>query len=44
MAETLHRAIAFTPTLVTLQSARRIGDQIYLQLLIVDQDGEACHA
>jgi len=34
-------AIAFTPTVVTVQSARRIGDRIYLHLLIVDQDGEA---
>jgi hypothetical protein len=39
--EALQGAIAFTPTVVRLQSARRIGDRIYLQLLIVDQDGEA---
>jgi hypothetical protein len=39
--EALQGAIGFTPTVVTVQSARRIGDRIYLQLLIVDQDGEA---
>ena len=39
--EALQGAIAFTPTVVTVQSARRIGDRIYLQLLVVDQDGEA---
>jgi hypothetical protein len=39
--EALQGAIAFTPTVVRLQSVRRIGDRIYLQLLIVDQDGEA---
>jgi hypothetical protein len=39
--DALDRAIAFTPTVVTLQSVRRIGDRIYLQLLIVDRDGEA---
>jgi hypothetical protein len=33
-------AIGFTPTAVSLESMRRIGDRIYLVLLIVDQDGE----
>jgi len=39
--DAIHRAVAFTPTAVTLQGVRRIGNRIYLQLLIVDQDGEA---
>lgn len=38
--DAVQHAIAFTPTLVTLQSARRLGDRIYLVLLVVDQDGE----
>jgi len=39
--DALQRAIAFTPTVVMLESARRVGDRIYLQLLLLDQDGEA---
>ena len=38
--DVLHHAIAFTPTLVTLQTARVIGDRIYLLLLIADSEGE----
>ncbi len=38
--DVLSHAIAFTPTVVTLQSARVIGDRIYLLLLIADGDGE----
>ena len=33
-------AIAFTPTMVTLQNARRVGDRIYIVLLVLDRDGE----
>jgi hypothetical protein len=33
-------AIRFTPTLVTLQHARLVGNRIYIVLLIVDRDGE----
>jgi hypothetical protein len=33
-------AIAFTPTLVTLQNARLVGDRIYIILLVVDREGE----
>ena len=33
-------AFAFIPTAVTLQSARVVGDRIYILLLIVDGDGE----
>ena len=36
----LHHAIAFTPTVVTLQYARVVGDRIYILLLIADGDGE----
>jgi len=39
--DVLHHAIAFTPTVVALQSARVIGDRIYILLLIADGDGEA---
>lgn len=38
--DVLNHAIAFTPTVVTLQSARIVGDQIYILLLIADGDGE----
>ncbi len=36
----LDHAIAFTPTVVTLRSARIVGDRIYIVLLIADGDGE----
>jgi len=38
--DVLHHAIAFTPTVVTLQSARVVGDRIYILLLVADSDGE----
>ena len=38
--DVLHHAIAFTPTIVTLQNARVVGDRIYILLLIADGDGE----
>ena len=38
--DVLHHAIAFTPTVVALQSARVMGDRIYIVLLIADRDGE----
>jgi hypothetical protein len=38
--DVLHHAIAFTPTVVTLQTARLIGDRIYILLLIADGEGE----
>jgi len=38
--DVLAHAIAFTPTLVTLENARLLGDRIYLVLLIADADGE----
>jgi hypothetical protein len=36
----LKNAIGFTPTVVTLQSARRVGDRIYMLFVIADKDGE----
>jgi len=38
--DALHHTIGFTPTAVTLQNARRVGDRIYLMFLIIDRDGE----
>ena len=38
--DVLAHAVAFTPTLVTLENARLLGDRIYLVLLIADADGE----
>jgi len=38
--DAVKNAIAFTPTMVTLQNARLVGDRIYIVLLIVDRDGE----
>ena len=38
--DAITRTVAFAPTQVTLQDVRRVGDQIYLMLLIVDADGE----
>ena len=38
--DAINHTIAFTPTAVTLQDARRVGDRIYLMFLILDRDGE----
>ena len=38
--DVLHNAIAFAPTVVTVQNARILGDRIYILLLIADADGE----
>jgi hypothetical protein len=38
--DVLEHAIAFTPTVVTLENVRVVGNQIYLLLLIADRDGE----
>jgi hypothetical protein len=38
--DAVKHAIRFTPTLVTLQSARLVGDRIYIMLLVVDREGE----
>ena len=38
--DVLANAISFSPTLVTVQNARVVGDRMYLLLLIVDAVGE----
>ena len=38
--DVLTHAIAFSPTFVTVQSARVVGDRVYILLLIGDGDGE----
>ena len=38
--EAVNRAIGFTPTMVTLANVRRVGDRIYIVLLVADHEGE----
>jgi hypothetical protein len=38
--DAITHTVAFAPTQITLQAMRRVGDQLYLLLLIVDADGE----
>ena len=38
--DVLTHAIAFSPTFVTVQTARVIGGRVYILLLIGDEDGE----
>ena len=38
--DVLTNAITFSPTVVTVQNARVVGDRMYLLLLIADADGE----
>ena len=38
--DVLKDAIAFTPTLVVLTHAARVGDRLYVRLLVADSDGE----
>jgi len=38
--DVLKHAIAFAPTMVTVQNARVAGDRIYILLLIADEEGE----
>ena len=38
--DVLHNAIAFAPTVVTVQDARVVGDRIYILLVIADAEGE----
>src|SRR2546430_5316191 len=40
MGDVLNHAIAFAPTVVTVQHTRVVGDRIYILLLIADEDGE----
>jgi hypothetical protein len=41
LEEILTKAIAFTPTVVTLQNVRVVADRIYMLFLIADREGEA---
>src|SRR4030081_898137 len=38
--DVLSHAVAFSPTFVTVQTARLVGDRIYILLLIGDAEGE----
>jgi len=38
--DVLSHAVAFSPTFVTVQTARLVGDRVYILLLICDADGE----
>ena len=38
--DVLSHAVAFSPTFVTVQTARLVGDRVYILLLIGDSDGE----
>ena len=38
--DAVKQTIRFTPTVVTLHEVRRVGDRIYLMLLVVDREGE----
>jgi hypothetical protein len=38
--DVLKEAIAFTPTLIVLTHATRVGDRLYVRLLVADSDGE----
>jgi hypothetical protein len=40
VADVLANAISFSPTVITVQNARVVGDRMYLLLLIVDAAGE----
>ena|SRR2546422_3602040 len=40
IVDVLTNAIAFSPTVVTIQNARVVADRIYILLLIADADGE----
>src|SRR5438067_7434837 len=37
--DVLGHAIAFTPTIVTLENVQMVGDRLYLMLLVADADG-----
>jgi hypothetical protein len=40
IVDVLENAISFSPTAITVQNARVVGDRMYLLLLIVDAAGE----
>jgi signal transduction histidine kinase len=39
--DVLRNAIAFSPTFVTVETARVVGDRLYILLVIADDEGEA---
>jgi signal transduction histidine kinase len=39
--DVLRNAIAFLPTFVTVETARVVGDRLYILLVIADDEGEA---
>lgn len=39
--DVLAHAIGFTPTVVSLEAVRVVGDRMYLLMMIADADGEA---
>lgn len=39
--DVLDHAIAFTPAVVTLEQAKIVGDQLYVVLVIADEDGQS---
>jgi hypothetical protein len=39
--DVLAHVVAFTPTVVTIQNARVVGDRLYILLFIANEDGEA---
>jgi hypothetical protein len=40
VTDVLRRAIAFSPTIVTLEKATLVGNRLYLVLFLADEDGE----
>src|SRR5262245_49223526 len=40
VTDVLRRAIAFSPTIVTLEKATLVGNRLYLVLFLTDEDGE----
>jgi hypothetical protein len=39
--DVLRRAIAFSPTIVTLEKATLVGNRLYLVLFLTDEDGKS---
>jgi hypothetical protein len=39
--DVLEHAVAFTPTVVTIEEARIVGDRLYLSIFLSDEGGES---
>ena len=39
--DVLEHAVAFTPTVVTIEDARIVGDRLYLSIFLSDEGGES---